>query len=44
MFIDTRNNKKVVILKVLNTNTVLVKPLSSNKKYIVDKEYLKKVS
>ena len=43
MYLDTRNNNKVIILKDGSNSTVIVKRLKDGKRYLVDKCYLKEI-
>ena len=42
MYIDVRNNNKVIIEKEVNSTTVIVKNLKNGVRYLVNKEHLKK--
>lgn len=42
MYLDTRNNRKVVIIKD-NSFSAIVKSIKDNKRYLVDKKYLKEI-
>lgn len=42
MYLDTRNNNKVTIIRDSN-KSVIVKNLKDGKKYLLDKSYLKKI-
>lgn len=43
MYIDKRNNNKVIIEKEINSNVVIVKDLRTEKRYIVEKKYLQEI-
>jgi hypothetical protein len=42
MYLDTRNNNKVTIIRDSN-KAVIVKNLKDGKKYLLDKSYLKEI-
>ena len=43
MYLDTRNNNKVIIVKEGSKDTVIVKRLKDGKRYLMDKRYLKEL-
>jgi len=43
MFIDLKNKDKVIIIKNVKRNIVLVKSICSSKKYLADLSYLKEI-
>ena len=43
MYLDKRNNNKVIIVKESSGSTVIVKDLKTSKRYLVDKSYLKEI-
>lgn len=43
MYIDKRNNNKVIIEKEINSTVVIVKDLKTEKRYIVEKKYLQEI-
>lgn len=43
MYLDKRNNNKVIIVKEGSSSTVLVKNLKDGKRYLVDKKDLQEI-
>ena len=43
MYLDKRNNNKVIIVKEGSKGTVIVKSLKDGKRYLVDKSYLREI-
>lgn len=43
MYLDKRNNNKVTIIKDISKSIVMVKIISSNKRYLVEKNYLQEI-